>query len=59
MRVPPALKIEFIDPTLIAEPQPPVVLNADTAELRFKIRGPSGYLNEMPPYKSIVLDAQL
>jgi hypothetical protein len=59
MRIPPALEIEFYDLALEAEPQPPVVLNTATAELRFKVRGPEGYLAQMPLFKKLALHAEL
>jgi hypothetical protein len=59
MRVPPTLAVEFEDPTLVAEPQPPAVLNTATAELRFKVKGPKGYLDRMPAFRKLALDGEL
>jgi hypothetical protein len=52
MRVPPQLTVEFFDSNLSAE-----VIRCTTYEVRFKVKGPTGYIKEWVPIKGFTLDA--
>jgi hypothetical protein len=59
MRIPPALEILFAEPNLEAVPLEPLVRNTATAELRFKVRGPGGFLSVPPNITKLALHAEL
>ena len=52
MRVPPQLIVEFIDTRLSAE-----VIECKTYEVKFKVRGPGGYIKNWVAIKGFILDA--
>ena len=52
MRAPPQLTVEFIDTRLSAE-----VIECKTYEVKFKVRGPGGYIKNWVPIKGFILDA--
>ena len=54
MRMPPQLTVEFFDARLSAE-----VDVCNTYEVRFRVRGPGGYVNEWVPIKGFTLNAEL
>lgn len=59
MRIPPALAVEFAEPGLEAVPLEPIIRNTATAELRFKVRGPGGFLTVQPTITKLMLDSEL
>ena len=59
MRIPPALTVEFAETGLEVVPLEPIIRNTATAELRFKVRGPGGFLTVPPTITKLMLDAEL
>ena len=51
---PPDLTVEFFDPSLSAE-----VISCTTYDVRFRIKGPGGYVREWVPIRSFILDAEI
>jgi hypothetical protein len=54
MRIPPRLVIEFENKSLIAD-----VTHATVSEIRFRVRGPGGYLKTPPVISKLSLDARM
>jgi len=59
MRVPPRLIVRFEDENIVAEVLPPTRPATAAAEIRFKARGPSGYIKTFQPIAEISLHARM